>query len=170
MVKVSMTARLTNIRINKKELTRELVSNRKYRAAIRLSTEYVEQKLIDKSPTGASGKFIASWEHSYTIDQTTNIVWRNTSQGALFRNAGRGPGKPPLGADSFERIQKWVVFRGMPVSSAWGVAVKIGREGTERWKDGTNAIGIDNKNQVIPGGYADVQLLRDFIEKFKSIV
>ena len=64
---------------------------------------------------------------------------------ALERLAGRGPGKQP----PVDRLRRWALANGV---NPYAVARKIGREGTERFKEGedANILKINPRTKEIP--------------------
>lgn len=63
----------------------------------------------------------------------------NNTPNSLFRERGRGPGKPPPSS----AVEGWAKRRGL---SPFLIARAIGKRGTQRWRDNTNALGIDRSS------------------------
>jgi hypothetical protein len=108
------------------------------------------------SPIGATGELKESWEvipsrkASNTYSYLTFAVINNASRSAN-RIGGREPGKmPPI-----EPIAAWAAIVLGDAGAAYPVAKKIAREGTDRYKAGTNWVGIDYLGNSIPDGRID---------------
>ena len=102
------------------------------------------------SPKGVSdvGQSLSS---SYDINPAT--ITANTIEASFFsalpysleRLAGRGPGKQP----PVDKLRRWALANGV---NPYAVARKIGREGTERFKEGedANILKINPRTKVVP--------------------
>lgn len=98
------------------------------------------QELQEKSPRGATLDLASGWDvipaarRRNTLDVRISIV--NSEETAVFRVAGRGPGRPP----PIEPIRQWAAIKGL---NPFAVARKIANEGTERFKTGENFMGLN---------------------------
>lgn len=104
-----------------------------------------------RSPVGATSELKSGW----TVIAARRAIGSlrasivNRAPGARFRIVGRGPGKMP----PREPIEKWVVAKGGGSaaerrSRVYLIRRKIAREGTDRWKDNDNFLGI-NRDQPV---------------------
>lgn len=122
----------------------------------------------ENSPVGATGELKGSWnvipsrKAASTYSYVTFAI-TNDSDRAINRIGGREPGKmPPV-----ENLRAWALAVLGDVDAAYPVALKIAREGTERYKDGANWVGIDYRGETIPGGRIDTfaQRLIEYIKQ-----
>ena len=153
-----------NSALKPKDFIQEVFANPVLRQAnedaLLLEAEYLQAN----TPIGATGELKASWDvlpptkSAVGLSLESAIV--NEAENALFRGAGRGPGKSP----PIEPIRRWAALRLGDPALAYAVARKIAREGTNRWQSGTNWIGLRNDGSVIPGGRVDTMQMR--IENF----
>jgi hypothetical protein len=116
-----------------------------YRGIIDLRDE-----LVARSYVGATGELKLSW----VVTEPRKPVGRdgvtatilNQSQRAINRIAGRGPGKRP----PEDPIRRWVLFKGISTNAIWPIRVKIGKQGTRRFRTGVNFAGITPQGIVRP--------------------
>lgn len=105
-------------------------------------------QLQQESPVGATGELKGGWDVRVSRLSVTVL---NTSDAALFRIRGRGPGKfPPFGEGS--PLARWAALKGIP---PFLVARSIARKGTKRWRDKSNFAGIDYDGKPVAGGAID---------------
>ena len=133
------------------------------------------QEFQENSSVGATRQLKESWDVQNTpkrvawgFEVKSNII--NTSERAVNRIAGRPPGAPP----PVQPLQEWVIAKGIETNpkKARGVAFAIRRkimnEGTERYKERENWVGIDNKGKRIPGGRLE-QAEKEIAAKLKAL-
>ena len=94
---------------------------------------------------GSPGRLASAWTWAdrsgkeFLFEVANNLPWAN------WGIRGRGPGKmPPV-----DSVRVWANKRGIP---PYLVARKIGRVGTERWRQNRNWVGITREDKVAPGG------------------
>jgi hypothetical protein len=112
-------------------------------------------ELERESPRGATGQLASSWQVTIPRREpsgfTISASIYNTSDNAIFRIAGRGPGLfPPLAP-----IQQWVETKieSDPLLSrriAFLIARKIATVGTQRYRDRINVAGINRDGTLQP--------------------
>lgn len=125
------------------------------------------------SPVGSTRALKESWDvqnspkkEAVTFTVKSNII--NTSDRAVNRIAGRPPGTPP----PVEPLVDWVMAKGLASEAkkargiAFAIRNKIAKQGTERYKDGDNWVGIDHKGDRISGGRLE-QIEQDIAQKLK---
>jgi len=95
-----------------------------------------------KSPVGASRDLKNGW--SYRIKSLDESYLENDAENSLFRIVGRGPGKmPPV-----RKLRKWAREKGI---NPYLVARAIGEEGTDRWRENENLLGVDSQTlEILP--------------------
>jgi hypothetical protein len=108
------------------------------------------------SPVGATGELKGSWDviPSRKVSSTDNhVIFAivNDSKRVINRIGGRKPGK----MQSLESLKAWALTVLGDADAAYPVARKIAKEGTERYKRGTNWVGIDYRGKIIPNGRID---------------
>lgn len=120
------------------------------------------------SPVGATQELRNNWRLIYPRRQTVTFdveyKLENTASNAYNRVFGRAPGTMPPNAP----IERWVAFK-YNLSGArlkrrtYAIRRKIGREGTERYKEGIagipNQLGIKRDLSVEPGSPLDLMEL-----------
>lgn len=120
-----------------------------------------------ESPVGATGDLKRAWDVSHpgvsnvTFEVEAEIT--NDAPAALFRIAGRGPGKLP----PFIPIYRWAVSQGIP-EKTHAIRRTIAKKGTRRWQRGKNWVGVRNDGTVIPGGKTD-RLEQEIINRLKRL-
>ena len=151
-----------------KDIARAVSDNKQLRKKVDDFLLEEAQYYQENSPVGATGKLKESWEvvpsrkTSNTYSYVTFTI-TNESERAVNRIGGREPGKmPPL-----EPIKAWALAVLGDPDAAYPVAKKIAREGTERYKQGRNWVGIDYRGNTIPGGRVDTFAKR-LLEYIKS--
>lgn len=120
------------------------------------------------SPVGATQELRNNWRLIYPRRQTVTFdveyKLENTATNAYNRIFGRAPGAMPPNAP----IERWVAYKynlsGARLRSrTYAIRRKIGREGTERYKQGLagtpNQLGIKRDLSVEPGSALDVMEL-----------
>lgn len=112
------------------------------------------QELKKVSPVGASGDLRDGWQAKparklggvgqYSVDVT------NTATNSFYRIVGRGPGKMP----PKQPILDWVYAKGLKGKDAerraFLIRRKISKEGTQRWIEKDNPIGIRRDGSLSP--------------------
>lgn len=120
--------------------------NKAYRDALDIALEAYADWLQKVSPRGvsATGQSLAgNWDIKVTTKSRNKLFAEgsitNNADAGYFRIVGRAPGKfPPYGEGT--ALNRWASAVGIP---AYLVAKKIAEQGTKRWRDKRNILGID---------------------------
>jgi hypothetical protein len=125
-----------------------------FRGQIKAALEDVALDLADQlqneSPEGAGGDLKAGWDIAIGSDLSLKVT--NNAPDALYRIRGRDKGKmPPYGEGT--ELAAWAAKYDIP---AYLVARSIARQGTKRFRDGKNWVGIDKSGKPYKGGAVDV--------------
>ena len=107
-------------------------------------------ELQQQSYRGATLDLAAGWDvipattEPTIADLQVSVV--NNTEASFHRVVGRGPGRrPPI-----EPLRRWAVIKGV---NPYALAIKIAREGTERWKQEENFIGFTRNGQLKPDSF-----------------
>jgi hypothetical protein len=139
--------------------------NRNIRRAMSDRLSRLTAELRRTSPRGVSQpeSLQSGWQYRM-LSETTGIL-QNTTPAAFNRMAGRPPGQEPPSAPGTP-LAKWAEAKGL---KARIVARKIAREGTDRWIDNTNVLGVDRTTGAPqPGAKLDI-FVRDLGQAISSI-
>jgi hypothetical protein len=118
------------------------------------------------SPRGATGLLKSGWDieapRKETCSLQINAKITNDAPNALYRIAGRGPGKLP----PYQPIYQWASAKGFP-EKAQAIRRNIAKHGTLRWRQKDNWVGINNDGSIIPGGrlWTLIQELKDNLNR-----
>lgn len=138
-INVTVDARLLNLADEFAAQCRAIVDEESLNLAVELEA---------RSPVGATKQLSQGWDIQQTSRRRNNLDLRfrivNNADAALFRLRGRPAGRMPPS----EALEQWVrvklrVDPQRVKSVAFLVARKIAREGTKRYKEQDNILGID---------------------------
>lgn len=101
------------------------------------------------TPVGATGDLKRGWDiEDDLIDPFTYRVGiSNNAPSALYRIAGRGPGRMP----PHQPIYRWAASKGIE-DKTYAIRRAIALKGTRRWIEKKNWVGINNDGSFIEGG------------------
>jgi hypothetical protein len=120
------------------------------KAALEDAALELAEQLQNDSPVGASEELKRGWDISIASDLSLKVT--NNAPNALYRIRGRKAGKmPPYGPGT--ELAAWAEKYGIP---PYLVARSIARQGTQRYREGRNWVGIDERGKPYKGGAVDL--------------
>lgn len=124
---------------------------------------------LQRTTPVAFGKTQAGWDVASTGEGLNfGVTVSNATEYAYYAIAGRGPGKaPPAGPGS--GLERWARLKGMARGASFGIARKIGQEGTDRWKSRRNALDIDPITQELRPGSPVRMAQGELIKNMKNL-
>ena len=101
------------------------------------------------TPVGATGDLKRGWDiqDKSLASNVHQVTISNVADNALYRIAGRGPGRMP----PHEPIYRWAVKKGIE-DKTYVIRRAIARKGTRRWIEKKNWVGINNDGSFISNG------------------
>ncbi len=101
------------------------------------------------TPVGATGDLKRGWDISdrRLSPYQHEVTISNNTDKALYRIAGRGPGKMP----PHEPIYEWAVSKGIE-DKTYAIRKAIALNGTRRWVEKKNWVGINNDGSIMDNG------------------
>ena len=93
-----------------------------------------------------SGKTASSLRSSISGATKIEIIAEQSILTLIF---GRAPGKMPPVDDPDSSIREWVIAKGLPEGSEWGVAINIGKFGSQIFQGKRKGIDIARTTKVM---------------------
>ncbi len=116
------------------------------------------------TPVGATGNLIRGWDISdrRLSPNQHQVIISNNADNALYRIAGRGPGKMPR----HKPIYRWAASKGIE-DRTYAIRRSIALKGTKRWIEKKNWVGINNDGSIMNNGRI-IEVVKNIQQELKA--